>query len=48
MLVRELDSLLAGKGLLLTGNYFIGLAIEDCVSRSLSEFRRLRGLTGKS
>jgi protoporphyrinogen/coproporphyrinogen III oxidase len=48
MLVREVDSLLAGKGLLLTGNYFIGLAIEDCVSRSLSEFRRLKGLTGRS
>ena len=47
-LVREVDSLLAGKELLLTGNYFMGLAIEDCVSRSLSEVRRLKRLAGKS
>ncbi|MEI7787222.1 MAG: FAD-dependent oxidoreductase [Chlorobiaceae bacterium] len=31
------------KNLLLTGNYFGGMAIEDCVSRSRSEFNRLRG-----
>jgi protoporphyrinogen/coproporphyrinogen III oxidase len=47
-LVREVDSLLAGKGLLLTGNYFIGMAIEDCVARSLSEVQRLKRLAGKS
>ncbi|MCL5024139.1 MAG: FAD-dependent oxidoreductase [Nitrospirae bacterium] len=41
-LVTELDRLLARRKLLLTGNYFSGLAIEDCVSRSLSEFGRLR------
>ncbi len=40
-LVGKIDRLLAGKRLLLTGNYFSGLAIEDCVSRSLSEFTRL-------
>lgn len=39
--IAELDSLLAGKQLLLTGNYFSGIAIEDCVSRSLQESRRL-------
>lgn len=41
-LVNEIDRLIAGKKLLLTGNYFFGLAIEDCVSRSLSEFYRLK------
>lgn len=40
-LIGDLDRGLAGKRLLLTGNYFSGMAIEDCVSRSLSEFRRL-------
>ena len=43
--VKEIDRLLAGKRLLLSGNYFAGLAIEDCVSRSLSEISRLRSLT---
>ncbi|MBI4691454.1 MAG: FAD-dependent oxidoreductase [Nitrospirae bacterium] len=41
-LITEIDMLIAGKRLLLTGNYFNGLAIEDCVSRSLSEFSRLK------
>lgn len=40
--ITELDSLLAGTPLLLTGNYFSGIAIEDCVSRSLQESRRLK------
>jgi protoporphyrinogen oxidase len=39
--VQELDSLLADTQLMLTGNYFTGLAIEDCVSRSLAESRRI-------
>ena len=39
--IAEIDGLLAGNPLLLTGNYFTGLAIEDCVSRSLQESRRL-------
>jgi len=39
--IAELDGLLAGTPLLLTGNYFSGVAIEDCVSRSLQESRRL-------
>ena len=39
--IAEIDALLAGTPLLLTGNYFTGLAIEDCVSRSLQESRRL-------
>lgn len=39
--VAEIDGLLAGTPLLLTGNYFGGVAIEDCVSRSLHESGRL-------
>jgi oxygen-dependent protoporphyrinogen oxidase len=39
--VAELDRLLAGSRLALTGNYFQGLAIEDCVQRSFSEFARV-------
>ena len=38
--VRELDALLAGKSILITGNYFAGLSIEDCVSRSVKEGAR--------
>ena len=41
-LMAEVERLLAGKPLFLTGNYFRGVAIEDCVSRSLSEFQRLK------
>ena len=40
-IIAEIDSLLAGTPLLLTGNYFTGLAIEDCVSRSLQESKRI-------
>lgn len=37
------DSMLAArKGLFLTGNYFGGMAIEDCVSRSNGEFSRMK------
>ncbi|HET6516004.1 MAG TPA: FAD-dependent oxidoreductase [Thermodesulfovibrionales bacterium] len=39
--IREIDGLIAGIPLLLTGNYFTGLAIEDCLSRSRQEFNRL-------
>jgi protoporphyrinogen oxidase len=39
--IAEIDALLAGTPLLLTGNYFSGVAIEDCVSRSLQESGRL-------
>ncbi len=41
-LVDEIDGIISGSRLLLTGNYFSGLAIEDCVSRSLAEFLRLK------
>ncbi len=44
-IIANVDHLLTGKLLFLTGNYFRGLAIEDCVSRSLSEFQRLKKST---
>jgi len=41
--LEKTDMLLKGKkNLLLTGNYFGGMAIEDCVSRSKSEVARLK------
>ncbi len=40
-IIRAVDAVLAGKRILLTGNYFAGVAIEDCVSRSFTEFQRL-------
>jgi UDP-galactopyranose mutase len=40
-IVADLDHHLAGSRLALTGNYFDGLAIEDCVSRSFAEWRRV-------
>ncbi len=39
--VREIDRCLAGGRLALAGNYFGGLAIEDCVLRSNDEWRRV-------
>jgi oxygen-dependent protoporphyrinogen oxidase len=42
-LTGEIDRLCSGKALSLTGNYFLGLAIEDCVVRSHQEFMRLTG-----
>ena len=42
--LEKTDALLKGKkNLLLTGNYFGGMAIEDCVIRSKNEFARLKG-----
>ena len=41
-IIANVERLLAGIPLFLTGNYFRGVAIEDCVSRSLSEFQRLK------
>lgn len=40
--IAQLDRGLAGSGLALTGNYFYGVALEDCVLRSLGEWSRLR------
>jgi len=40
--IAEIDKMLAGTPLMLTGNYFSGVAIEDCVSRSLQESGRIK------
>jgi UDP-galactopyranose mutase len=40
-IVSEIDRCLAGGRLAVTGNYFQGLAIEDCVLRSNDEWRRV-------
>jgi oxygen-dependent protoporphyrinogen oxidase len=37
----DIDRLIEGRRVYITGNYFSGLAIEDCVSRSSAEFSRL-------
>ncbi len=39
--VAEIDRALAGSRLAITGNYFAGLAIEDCVLRSNEEWERI-------
>jgi UDP-galactopyranose mutase len=43
-IVAGIDECLAGRPLALTGNYFAGLAIEDCVQRSLAEWKRIEGV----
>ena len=40
--IARLDQALVGTGLALTGNYFSGVALEDCAQRSLAEWNRLR------
>ncbi|HAS50502.1 MAG TPA: amine oxidase, partial [Gammaproteobacteria bacterium] len=40
---RDIDQMLVGTRLALTGNYFTGVAIEDCVTRSRQEWARLQG-----
>ncbi|MCK5371553.1 MAG: hypothetical protein KAQ62_23485, partial [Cyclobacteriaceae bacterium] len=40
-LIDEVDQLLKDQNLFLSGNYFAGLSIEDCVSRSKSEVARM-------
>jgi UDP-galactopyranose mutase len=40
-IVAELDAALAGRRLAVTGNWFAGLSIEDCVQRSRAEWRRV-------
>ncbi|MFO1433699.1 MAG: FAD-dependent oxidoreductase [Candidatus Competibacteraceae bacterium] len=45
-LIQEIDSRLAGIPLALTGNYFTGVSLEDCVMRSSKEFRRLQNKIG--
>ncbi len=41
-LAGEIEKSISGSRLFLTGNYFDGMALEDCVSRSLKEFLRLK------
>ncbi len=43
-LVEALDGALAGSPLALTGNYFNGLSLEDCLTRSASEMERLAAI----
>ena len=43
---RDVDRMLAGTRLALTGNYFTGVAIEDCVIRSRQEWVRLQQEVG--
>jgi len=43
--VNEIDHHLKGLRLAVTGNYFAGLAIEDCILRSNSEWQRLNDST---
>ncbi len=45
-IVAALDRALAGTPLFLTGNYFDGLSIEDCVARSRVESDRLLKVAG--
>jgi len=40
-IVSDIQGQLQGTGLALLGNFFAGLAIEDCISRSHSEWLRL-------
>lgn len=39
--IAELDQALAGHKLAVTGNWFLGVSIEDCLTRSYAEMRRL-------
>jgi oxygen-dependent protoporphyrinogen oxidase len=41
-IVGDIDRRIEGRRVYITGNYFSGLAIEDCVSRSWAEFGRLK------
>jgi len=40
-LIEDMDALLAGKSLALVGNYFNGVAVEDCLERVEKEWVRL-------
>jgi UDP-galactopyranose mutase len=43
-IVAEIDRQSAGRKLCVLGNWFAGLSIEDCVDRSLSEWKRVETL----
>lgn len=38
--IAALDAALAGRPILVTGNYFFGASLEDCAARSFHEFAR--------
>jgi oxygen-dependent protoporphyrinogen oxidase len=40
--IADIQRQLGGTGLALLGNYFTGLAIEDCIARANSEWQRLQ------
>lgn len=40
-LIERLDQVLAGRPLAITGNWFLGVSIEDCITRSRSESDRV-------
>ena len=42
--VADIQRRLEGTGLALMGNYFAGLAIEDCIGRAYSEWNRLTAM----
>lgn len=42
LITEEIDRMLNHEKILVTGNYFSGMAIEDCVGRSVDEFKRLQ------
>jgi UDP-galactopyranose mutase len=42
-IVADADRCLAGGNLAVTGNFFAGLAVEDCVVRSFEEWERVSG-----
>ncbi len=41
--IQALDSALASRRIAVTGNWFLGVSIEDCVTRTRSEHERLFG-----
>lgn len=43
-IVREVDRLIAGGRLAVTGNWFAGLSLEDCAERSRQEWARVAAL----
>lgn len=43
-LITKIEQSISTSRLLITGNYFDGMAIEDCITRSLKEFLRLKKL----
>jgi len=45
-IVKSIDERIAGTPVFITGNYFGGLALEDCVIRSQQEVARLISVTG--